>query len=136
MWGKVECLALLVSLLSVLADSLTDLVGAGATWVEMDEPALALDRTDAERAAFVHAYEELSRRVGKAQLLVATYFAGLDDNLSTALALPVQGLHVDLARAPQQLDPLLKSWPKGRVLSAGGCDGRGSVRVGLLAAAR
>src|SRR2546421_1793851 len=129
--AKFDRLSLLDALLPVYADAITALVGAGATWVQMDEPALALDRTDAERAAFVHAYEELSRRVGKAQLLVATYFAGLDDNLSTALALPVQGLHVDLVRAPQQLDPLLKSWPKGRVLSAGVIDGRDGWGAGL-----
>ncbi len=131
--AKFDRLSLLDALLPVYADALTALVGAGATWVQMDEPALALDRTDAERAAFVHAYEELSQRVGKAQLLVATYFAGLDDNLSTALALPVQGLHVDLVRAPQQLDPLLKSWPKGRVLSAGVIDGRNVWRADLEA---
>src|SRR5256886_10973760 len=129
--AKFDRLSLLDALLPVYADALTALVGAGATWVQMDEPALALDRSDAERAAFVHAYDQLSQRVGKAQLLVATYFAGLDDNLSTALTLPVQGLHVDLVRAPQQLDPLLKSWPKGRVLSACVIDGRNVWRADL-----
>src|SRR5256885_3031986 len=129
--AKFDRLSLLDALLPVYADAITALVGAGATWVQMDEPALALDRTDAERAAFVHAYEELSRRVGKAQLLVATYFAGLDDNLATALALPVHGLHVDLVRAPQQLDPLLEAWPQGRVFSAGVIDGRNVWRADL-----
>src|SRR5258705_5959189 len=112
-------LSLLDALLPVYGEVLTELAKAGATWIQLDEPTLALDRTEAERAAFVHAYSQLSKRAGKARLLVATYFAGLDDNLSTALALPVHGLHVDLVRAPQQLDKLLTAWPKGRVLSAG-----------------
>ena len=124
-------LSLLDALLPVYGDVLESLAAAGATWVQIDEPCLALDRTEAERAAYVRAYTQLARRAGKLQLLVATYFAGLDDNLSTALALPVQGLHVDLVRAPQQLDPLLAKWPKGRVLSAGVIDGRNVWRADL-----
>jgi len=126
-------LSLLDGLLRVYGDVLSALAAAGATWIQLDEPALALDRTNDERAAFVHAYGQLSKRAGKAQLLVATYFAGLGDNMSTALALPVHGLHVDLVRAPQQLDAVLAGWPKGggRVLSAGVIDGRNVWRADL-----
>ncbi|HEY3256699.1 MAG TPA: 5-methyltetrahydropteroyltriglutamate--homocysteine S-methyltransferase, partial [Polyangiaceae bacterium] len=126
-------LSLLDALLPVYGDVLASLTAAGATWVQLDEPSLALDRTDAERAAYLRAYKYLASRAGKLRLLVATYFAGLGDNLSTALALPVQGLHVDLVRAPQQLDPLLAAWPKGggRVLSAGVIDGRNVWRADL-----
>ena len=124
-------LSLLDALLPVYGETLSALTAAGATWIQLDEPVLALDRTDAERAAFLHAYGQLTTRAGKAQLMVATYFAGLDDNLATALALPVQGLHVDLVRAPGQLDQLLAAWPKGRVLSAGVVDGRNVWRADL-----
>ncbi|PYP17449.1 MAG: 5-methyltetrahydropteroyltriglutamate--homocysteine S-methyltransferase [Gemmatimonadetes bacterium] len=124
-------LSLLDSLLPVYAEVLSELAQAGATWIQLDEPTLALDRNEAERAAFLHAYGQLSKRAGKARLLVATYFAGLDDTVSTALALPVQGLHVDLVRAPQQLDKLLTAWPKGRVLSAGVINGRNVWRADL-----
>src|SRR6266404_2898936 len=129
--GAFDRLSLLDALLPVYGDVLESLAAAGATWVQLDEPSLALDRTDAERAAYRRAYKYLASRAGKLQLLVATYFAGLNDNLSTALALPVQGLHVDLVRAPQQLEPLLASWPKGRVLSAGVIDGRNVWRADL-----
>jgi len=124
-------LSLLDALLPVYAETLETLASAGATWVQLDEPMLALDRSEAERAAFLKAYKQLAQRAGKSQLLVATYFAGLADNLATALALPVQGLHVDLVRAPEQLDPLLAAWPKGRVLSAGVIDGRNVWRADL-----
>jgi 5-methyltetrahydropteroyltriglutamate--homocysteine methyltransferase len=124
-------LSLLDALLPVYAETLETLRSAGATWVQLDEPMLALDRGEAERAAFLKAYGQLAQRAGKAQLLVATYFAALDDNLATALALPVQGLHVDLVRAPQQLDRLLAAWPKDRVLSAGVIDGRNVWRADL-----
>src|SRR5581483_10042018 len=59
---------------------------------------------------------------------------GLDDNMRTALSLPVQGLHVDLVRAPEQLDALLKAWPKGKTLSAGVIDGRNIWKANLAAA--
>ncbi|HJS42074.1 MAG TPA: 5-methyltetrahydropteroyltriglutamate--homocysteine S-methyltransferase [Gemmatimonadales bacterium] len=124
-------LSLLDALLPVYAEVLSELAEAGATWIQLDEPALALDRTEAERSAFVHAYSQLSKRTGKARLLVATYFAGLDNNTATALALPAHGLHVDLVRAPEQLDKLLAAWPKGRVLSAGVIDGRNVWRADL-----
>ena len=126
-------LSLLDGLLPVYADVLSALAAAGATWVQLDEPCLALDRSDAERAAYARAYEYLAKRAGTLQLLVATYFAGLDDNMKTALALPAHGLHVDLVRAPQQLDPLLAAWPAGRVLSAGVIDGRNIWRADLEA---
>ncbi len=123
-------LSLLDALLPVYGDVLESLAAAGATWVQIDEPCLALDRTEAERAAYVRAYTQLAKRT-KLKLVVATYFAGLNDNLATALALPVEGLHVDLVRAPQQLDALLAQWPKGRVLSAGVIDGRNVWRADL-----
>jgi len=130
---RFDRLSLLDALLPVYAEALSALAAAGATWVQLDEPCLALDRSESERAAYVHVYSELSKRAGKTQLMVATYFAGLDDNVATALALPVQGLHVDLVRAPGQLERLLSGWPKGRTLSAGVIDGRNVWRANLQA---
>jgi 5-methyltetrahydropteroyltriglutamate--homocysteine methyltransferase len=129
--GAFDRLSLLDGLLPVYADVLGSLAAAGATWVQLDEPCLALDRSGAERDAYRRAYKFLASRAKNLRLLVATYFAGLGDNLDTALALPVQGLHVDLVRAPEQLDPLLAKWPKGRVLSAGVIDGRNVWRADL-----
>src|SRR2546427_5673486 len=125
---------LLDALLPVYGEALSRLAEAGATWVQLDDPCLALDRTKEELAAFVRTYRFLADRAAQLKLLVATYFAGLDDNLPTARELPVAGVHVDLVRAPQQLDPLLKAWPKGRVLSLGVIDGRNIWRADLAAA--
>src|SRR5438094_3024366 len=49
--GWVDRLDLVDALLPVYADVLGRLDAAGATWVQIDEPCLALDRTPAERAA-------------------------------------------------------------------------------------
>src|SRR2546422_793892 len=107
---------------------------ARATWVQLDEPALVLDRTPEERSAFRTAYRVLSEQAPGLKLLLTTYFDGLRDNLDTALELPVAGLHVDLVRAPAQLDALLGRWPAGRVLSLGVVDGRNIWKADLAAA--
>jgi 5-methyltetrahydropteroyltriglutamate--homocysteine methyltransferase len=66
--------------------------------------------------------------------LVATYFDGLKDNLATAQALPVAGLHVDLVRAPEQLADVVAGLRAGQVLSAGIINGRNIWRTDLDAA--
>src|SRR6266571_2931535 len=115
------------------AKALGRLAAAGATWVQIDEPALVLDRTPEERSAFRTAYRVLSEQAPGLKLLLTTYFDGLRDNLDTALELPVAGLHVDLVRAPAQLDALLGRWPAGRVLSLGVVDGRNIWKADLAA---
>jgi 5-methyltetrahydropteroyltriglutamate--homocysteine methyltransferase len=127
-------LSLLDRLLPVYAEAIQQLAAAGAEWIQIDEPCLALDRTANELEAFRNAYGFLAERTGGAKLLLASYFAGLAENLPVALALPTHGLHVDLVRAPAQLDALLERWPKGRVLSLGVVDGRNVWRTDLEAA--
>jgi 5-methyltetrahydropteroyltriglutamate--homocysteine methyltransferase len=127
-------LDLLDRLLPVYADILTRLSAAGAEWIQIDEPCLALDRTPAELSQYQKAYEFLAGRSGSAKLLLATYFAGLRDVVATVQALPIHGLHVDLVRAPDQLDLLLDRWPAGRILSLGMVDGRNLWRTDLEAA--
>src|SRR2546427_426690 len=132
--ARFDRLELLDGLLAVYAEVLERLAAAGATWVQLDEPALVLDRTPEERSAFRTAYRVLSEQAPGLKLLLTTYFDGLRDNLDTALELPVAGLHVDLVRAPAQLDALLGRWPAGRVLSLGVVDGRNIWKADLAAA--
>src|SRR5438874_10573714 len=73
--ARFDRLELLDALLPVYADVLSRLVAVGATWVQLDEPCLALDRTDAERDAYARAYRMLAQRVPQAKILLATYFA-------------------------------------------------------------
>ncbi|ARR52092.1 5-methyltetrahydropteroyltriglutamate--homocysteine S-methyltransferase [Rhizorhabdus wittichii DC-6] len=125
-------LSLLPRLLPVYADLLGRLRDAGADWVQIDEPALVLDLSDAARAAYVAAYGELTK-VDGIKLMLATYFGALGDNLKTALSLPVAGLHVDLVRAPEQLDAVLAGARKDLLLSLGLIDGRNIWKADLTA---
>ncbi|WP_286828413.1 MULTISPECIES: 5-methyltetrahydropteroyltriglutamate--homocysteine S-methyltransferase [Kordiimonas] len=122
-------LDLLDRVLPVYADLLQSLVDAGADWVQIDEPVLALAETDKQRQAFEQAYA----RLGKCglKILLATYFEGLGDNTALASRLPVHGLHIDLVRAPDQLPACLSVISKDKLLSLGLVDGRNIWRTDL-----
>jgi 5-methyltetrahydropteroyltriglutamate--homocysteine methyltransferase len=124
-------LSLLDRLLPVYAKLLTELAQAGADWVQVDEPGLVLDLSDAERAAFAHAYQTLRNAAPSLKVMLATYFGAIGDNLAVALKLPVAGLHVDLVRAPQQVAILIDKAPAELVLSLGVIDGRNVWRADL-----
>ena len=117
-------ISLLEKLLPVYIEVLQKLQEAGAVWVQLDEPFLAMDLSDAEAAAFRAAYAEIARRCKGLKLMVATYFEGLRDNVELAVNLPVCCLHIDLTRVPQQLDAVLAAMPPKTSLSLGVVDGR------------
>ncbi|PKL94665.1 MAG: 5-methyltetrahydropteroyltriglutamate--homocysteine S-methyltransferase, partial [Gammaproteobacteria bacterium HGW-Gammaproteobacteria-9] len=122
-------LELLERLLPVYGEVLDRLAAQGIEWVQIDEPILALDLPQDWKNAFERAYNLLQRAPLKK--LVATYFGGLEDNLSLAAALPVDGLHIDLVRAPEQY-PLILDWlPTYKVLSLGLVNGRNVWRCDL-----
>ncbi|HWF78620.1 MAG TPA: 5-methyltetrahydropteroyltriglutamate--homocysteine S-methyltransferase [Caulobacteraceae bacterium] len=124
-------LSLLDDVLPIYAALLNRLELAGATWVQIDEPCLALDLSGGERAALARTYRLLSQTAPGVKLMLTTYFGGLGANLPTALALPVAGLHVDLVRAPEQLDAVLAGARPGQLLSLGVIDGRNVWRADL-----
>ncbi len=128
-------LGLLDRLLPVYAALLQRLAAAGADWVQVDEPFLAMDLDGAQRGAFRSAYGHLSRAAPSLKLLVASYFAGLGDNLDLAAGLPVQALHIDLVRDPDELGRVLDKLPGAMALSLGVVDGRNVWKADLERAA-
>ena len=122
-------LDLLENLLPVYAQILSRLAEQGVEWVQIDEPILSLDLPQEWKNAFERAYHIL--QYSPLKKLVATYFSGLEDNLGLAVGLPVDGLHVDLVRAPDQLHAILDRLPTYKVLSLGLVNGRNVWRCDL-----
>ncbi|MGG3794316.1 5-methyltetrahydropteroyltriglutamate--homocysteine S-methyltransferase [Pseudomonas paraversuta] len=122
-------LDLLENLLPVYAAILSRLAEQGVEWVQIDEPILSLDLPQEWKNAFERAYHIL--QYSPLKKLVATYFSGLEDNLGLAVSLPVEGLHVDLVRAPDQLHAILDRLPTYKVLSLGLVNGRNVWRCDL-----
>lgn len=125
-------LELLDALLPVYVEIFNRLADQGVEWVQIDEPALVLDLPADWKAA----YESVFNRLQYAPLkkLLTSYFGGLEDNLGLACSLPVDGLHVDLVRAPEQLPAVLDRLPTYKVLSLGVVNGRNIWRCDLTAA--
>jgi 5-methyltetrahydropteroyltriglutamate--homocysteine methyltransferase len=125
---------LLERLLPVYVEVLRRLESLGAEWVQLDEPVFSLDLTNEQRIALATAYTTLAAAAPKLKLLVANYFGGLRENMSDFLRLPVHALHVDLVRAPDELDAILREFPKDKLLSVGLVDGRNIWRADLAVA--
>jgi 5-methyltetrahydropteroyltriglutamate--homocysteine methyltransferase len=130
--GDFDRLDLLPRLLPLYGDILTRLAQLGVGWVQMDEPALALDLPGDWRAAYDAAYGTLSQ-AGPA-LLVATYFGVLDNAIDLLADLPVAGVHVDGIRGGDDAEYLAQRVAAPKVLSVGVVDGRNVWRADLDAA--
>ncbi|MCA1771122.1 MAG: 5-methyltetrahydropteroyltriglutamate--homocysteine S-methyltransferase [Halomonas sp.] len=129
--GEFDRLTLLDSVLDVYGEVLARLATQGVEWVQLDEPALVQDLPLAWQQAYERAYHRLQSAPLK--LMVASYFGGLGDNLSVATRLPVDGLHIDAVRAPQQVDSVIDRLSPHQVLSVGFVDGRNIWRADLAA---
>ena len=117
-------LSLLEDLVDVYEKILRRFTEAGATWIQFDEPALGLTLDDKQRSAFGRAYARLSATSPALSLLVAVYFSDLRENVRTALALPVKGLHIDLVRGRIDMENVLAKLPEEMSISLGLVDGR------------
>src|SRR5690606_23391938 len=110
-------LALLDNLLPVYTQVLQQIKALGVEWVQIDEPILGLDLPEAGQHAFQLVYETLAK--SGLRILLATYFEDLKENVRVLKSLPVDGVHVDLVRAPDQLARVLTILDDQQVLSAG-----------------
>lgn len=122
-------LALLDKLLPVYQSLLNVLAEQGIRWVQIDEPILTLDLSAEWLAAFSTAYGALKHE--QLSLLLSTYFGDVTEHTELLQSLPVQGLHIDCVRAPEQLVHFTKHWPAERVLSVGIVDGRNVWKANL-----
>lgn len=125
-------LDLLDGLIPVYVEILKRIKAQGVDWVQVDEPILVLDLPEAWRSAFFRVYTALQQ--AGLSVLLTTYFEGLHKNVTLLKDLPVQGVHVDLVRAPDQLPEILRNLREDQVLSAGIIDGRNVWRTDLDAA--
>ncbi|MCS6974916.1 MAG: 5-methyltetrahydropteroyltriglutamate--homocysteine S-methyltransferase [Cyclobacteriaceae bacterium] len=117
-------LDLIDKLLPVYSDIFKQLETQKAEWIQLDEPFLVMDLSGKAKEAFAYAYREIRKKFPKLNIILATYFEGLKDNLALATALPVNVLHIDLVRCPDQLHPVLLALPEHMGLSLGVVDGR------------
>ncbi|HBN6701584.1 TPA: 5-methyltetrahydropteroyltriglutamate--homocysteine S-methyltransferase [Elizabethkingia anophelis] len=119
-----EKLDLIDNLLPVYLEILKSLQSHGAEYIQIDEPFLLLDLTDKAKEVYTAVYTKIQKELPNLKIILTTYFEGLEDNLPLALSLPVDTLHVDLVRKPEQLENILAAIPENLKLSLGVVDGR------------
>ncbi|MDQ3695482.1 MAG: 5-methyltetrahydropteroyltriglutamate--homocysteine S-methyltransferase, partial [Chloroflexota bacterium] len=118
-------LDLLDRLLPVYAEVITRLAAAGAEWIQLDEPALVMDRTATDLAAVERAYAALAAAKGEAKLLIQTAYGHVGEAYETLAGLPVDGIGLDLVRGHENLALIERyGFPAEMWLAAGVVDGR------------
>ncbi|HEY2608013.1 MAG TPA: 5-methyltetrahydropteroyltriglutamate--homocysteine S-methyltransferase, partial [Paraburkholderia sp.] len=122
-------LSLLPKLVIRYSRILEKLKQRGIEWVQIDEPALCVDLPAPWLEAFSAAYDVFG--TSDVKLLLATYFDTAAEHAPRVARLPVAGVHLDLVRAPHQLDAWRAALPAHAVLSAGVIDGRNIWRANL-----
>jgi 5-methyltetrahydropteroyltriglutamate--homocysteine methyltransferase len=115
---------LLKNLLPVYFEMLKILIINGTKWIQFDEPFMALDLTLKQKKALKTTYLRIRENFPEIHILVATYFEGLRDNSELAVSLPVDAIHLDLVKAPEQLEHIMKIITEDKIISLGIVDGR------------
>lgn len=124
--------ALLERLTPVYAEILQQLKQAGAAYVHLDEPAFALDATEADIEAIRTAYQTLGQR---APILLFSYYDSVDF-LPRLYDLPVAGFGLDFVHGGRNSQTLQQhGFPSDKILIAGVVDGRNVWKTDMRAAA-
>ena len=121
-------LSLLPRLLTAYQAILAKLAKQGVEWVQIDEPILALELDKTWQDSFKLAYQVIRSDV---KVLLTTYFDSVADTLDKIVELQVDGLHIDLAASPEQLELVVEKLPQDWILSAGIVNGRNVWRADL-----
>ena len=114
-------LDLLPKLLDTYVELLEALVAQNIEWVQIDEPILVTELSVELKKAFEISYAKLNNP--KLNILLATYFGSLQDNLETISKLPIAGLHVDAVNGGAEVDAVISKM-SGKVISLGVVNGR------------
>lgn len=114
------------------AQILRELDAAGATWVQMDEPALVLDVTKEEAEALTAAYRTITKGLTGLKVMLQTYFGGLSQ-YARLITLPVDGFGFDFVHGyPENVANLKRhGFPPDKWLGIGIVDGRNIWRSNL-----
>lgn len=119
-----DALDLLDNLLPVYVEALETLAHAGAEHIQMHEPVLALDLTDAQKNAVKKTYSFLVTAVTSLKFTLVSYFEEYRDNLPVVLDLPVQVIHLDYVYGSGDFNKFLNDLPDDKSLSLGIVNGR------------
>ena len=130
-------LSRLEDVLPVYTALLEKLAAAGASWVQLDEPALVVDQDTPAgeiQAAVARTYEVLAAAAARPQLFVSTPYGALGGQLGTLAATGIDALHLDVFKGEVPSAAALAALGD-KTLVAGVVDGHNIWRNDLAASA-
>ena len=75
----------------------------GASWIEVDEPALVFDLSDKDIILFKEIYTKILDNKGSVKILLQTYFGDIRDCYQTVLNLDFDGIGLDFIEGKENL---------------------------------
>ncbi|WYP27675.1 5-methyltetrahydropteroyltriglutamate--homocysteine S-methyltransferase [Alkalihalobacillus sp. FSL W8-0930] len=123
---------LIRSFVPLYAELLKELEASHVAWVQVDEPFLNGQVTEADLDLLQEVYAQLDVAAPKVNLLLQTYFEAVDD-YEAIVNLPVQGIGLDFVHDEgKSLQQVAKyGLPSGKILAAGIIDGRNIWKADL-----
>ena len=115
-----EKIMFLPNLISQYKSILQEFKNLDITWVQLADPVFITDILPDYQEAIISAYQDLLADAPK--VMLSTYFGGIDENIHWIKKIPMNGLHLDLENAPEQIMFVLKNEIMSHleVLSLGG----------------
>ena len=77
-------------------NAVSKLSGAGAEWIQLDEPYLVLDKTEEDIGLLKRLYAPIVKAKNSSKILVQTYFGHIADVLEETANLGIDGIGLDL----------------------------------------
>ena len=95
------------------------------SWLQIDEPALVYDLSDADKVLFNKIYDELLKKRGSCNILLQTYFGDVRDIYEDIINKPFAGVGLDFNEGRKTFELVEKyGFPAGKLLFAGVVNGK------------
>ena len=129
-YEEAEFSSLVDTFLPLYIEVLRELAEAGATWIQIDEPILSTNVSDAVLDEVEKVYKAFAEQVPEIQIILQTYFEKIFA-YERIVKLPVEAIGLDFVHGDSL--ELLQNYgfPKDKVLAAGIIDGRNVWRANL-----
>lgn len=101
---KLNLLPKLINQYKIIIQALKNL---NINWVQLEDPVFIIDISAEFQDKIIQAYQGLLDNAPN--IMLATYFGGVDENIHWIKKIPFQGLHLDLDAAPEQIMFVLKN---------------------------
>lgn len=111
------------ALIKAYQEVFTRLHDLGAEWIQLDEPALVLDISEAEIKTIKKIYQQLLADK-PLKILLQTYFGDVRDIYHELIDLPIDGLGLDFVEGQKTLALVRTGFPEDKKLYAGIINGK------------